>query len=212
MSAKLIELLLFSGIALFLVNKLFSILGQVEEDDPMRKKRQNSIFGESDEMTEAQPLKDPETVRSNFPQSNQDNIWSENNSAQQLKHDLLKVRNILPEFEPNKFLRGADAAFKMIIEAAQHNDLKALENLLDTRYFETFNSKASNYKNVSVAKSGIKGRISDVYVIGNSATIKVIFESSKSPVFNEEWTFTKSALKNTPNWYLCNIDEVEEEA
>ncbi len=63
--------------------------------------------------------------------------------------------------------------------------------------------KCANLKNLAA-------KISEAYMFGNNAFIKLELTgkdvTSKMKDFHEWWTFTKSALEGTNNWYLSNVD------
>ncbi|GAB4168759.1 MAG: Tim44 domain-containing protein [Rickettsiaceae bacterium] len=215
MSGQLIELIIFAGIAFFVINKLISTLGTTSEDDPTNKP---SFFGEK------KGLKDITPTHSNKKEAKKANILKpvfapkdkvelnslvvqENIAA--VREGLADVMNKVPSFNIHNFLRGAKAAFRMIIDAANKHDENEIEALVDKRYIEQFKAMAPGYGEYVVAAEPTM-QISEVYMFGNNIFIKILFAgkniTQKIKNLHEEWTFTRSTINAGPEWYLTNID------
>ena len=211
MSGQLLELIIFAGIAFFIINKLISTLGSASSDDPAKSK---GFFGENLGKT----LKDvtytgsASVLKPNFLKVNKpdlkDLVLSENKEA--VEKGLQEVLNKIPSFDIGRFASGAKSAFQMIIEAALQNDDQQLEELVDKRYIDNFKSIAVNYGKLTENAHKLSVQVSEVYMFGNNIFIKVLLLGNnitdKIKDLHEEWTFSKSALNSEPAWYLTNID------
>ena len=145
------------------------------------------------------------------------------------------VRAILaadPSFDVARFLEGAKAAYRMILEAFWKGDLDALKGHVDEHVFETF-SGAVDQRN----KDGLKldnrlvavdqAVISEAALERGVALVTVRFEADIAAVTrNAEgevvagslsdavqtrdlWTFRRDTGSSDPNWLLIETDEEE---
>lgn len=217
MSGQLIELVIFAGIALYIINKLISTLGTTYEEDPAQKK---SFFGEntgnikdvtSTSSSSSSQAPKASILKPNFSRKNiinlKDAVVKENDQA--VKEGLLEVMNKIPSFDIHKFLKAAKTAFKLIITAADKDDESELQELVDKRYISEFRNIAANY-GAYIDSEEPKMLISEIYTFGNNVFIKLLFTgeniTEKQKNLHEEWTFTKSIISSDLVWYLSNID------
>ena len=211
MSGQLLELIIYAAIALFVINKLIATLGVTSEDDPSKSK---SFFGERSIIKDVTPInKKANILRPNFVKKAKVNlkglIVSEHES--EIETGLIEVIRKLPSFNLEKFINGAKSAFKMIINASINNNEAELGKLVDKRYIEQFKTIALDYDGYDTADFELNAQISEIYTFGNNIFIKILFAgkniTNKVKELHEEWTFTKSVLNTTPEWYLTNIDK-----
>lgn len=213
MSGQVLELLIFAGIAFFVISKLISVLGNTSEDDPSKNK---SFFGENvgNNLKDVTPAGGAaQVLRPKFLNANKadlrDLVLLDN--AEAVNNGLKELTEKMPSFNMARFISGARSAFKLIIEATFQNDDAQLEELIDKRYIESFKkTTALNYGNVTENIDKLSARISEIYVFGNNVFIKVLFVGNnitdKIRSLHEEWTFSRSALSTDSSWYLANID------
>ena len=210
MSGQIIELIIFAAIAFFIINKLLTTLGATSEDDPTKNK---SFFGEAGKMkdvTNTVKAKSSKILTPNFKTIKKiplkGLIVVEN--EEDIKAGIIDILNKLPSFNPSKFLKNAKTAFEMMLTA--DNNEEDLAELVDTRYLEQFKSMTTSYGKYTASKTGLTAQISEIYLFGNNIFIKILFAgkniTSKVKEMHEEWTFTKSALNNSSQWQLTNID------
>jgi len=201
-SAQMIEIIFLGFIAFLIISKFLSILGTTDDDDPARKSS-GSIFGEP-------VMKD---VTRSVPEENQSKAGAIINLTKRLKKDAMKGKEHMesiyrhfPNFDSEKFLKGAKGAFDMIISALNEKDLEVIEGLVDKRYIDQIKELGSVYGK-SFSKD-IESSIIDSYSLGNSIYIKVKFigSTSKIKALKEEWVFTKNIQQSGPDWFLCNIE------
>ncbi len=223
MSGQLLELLIFAGIAIFLINKLVSMLGSTTEDDPSKSFRNKSFFGHFgdksgnkninsvvSDITNGNPSTNPPKFsKIDFPK--QDGFIVKGKEK-----DILEGFNMLllklPSFDLVKFHKNSKIAFDLIIKAGIQNNEDELQELIDPRYIDHFKDVAVNYTKLVENETEIKYEISEIYMFGNTVFIKVMFtkkgDEELEDGFNEEWTFSRSILTEGKTWYLSNIDKI----
>ncbi len=218
MSGQLIELIIFAGIAFFIINKLIATLGTTSDEDGIKR---SSVFGEKTAMkdvttsatnnTNKESVLSANILKPTFTRKNKIDLRGlvvpENDND--VKEGLVDVMNRVPAFNIHNFLKGAKAAFRMIVDAAYKNDEKELEQLVDKRYIQHFKTLSVSYGEYT-AKTDPDLQISEIYMFGNNIFIKILFVgkniTNKIKDLHEEWTFTKSSIGNGNEWYLTNID------
>lgn len=193
MSAQIIELMFFAGVAFFLVNKLISILGKTNENDGPNNR---SFFGEVSSLKDVteKPVSIKLVKKEDFVETvDQDSLSS-------VLQNLAIISSRISGFNIEKFVVGAKSAFAMLISAASSNDLETINGLVDKRFVEQFVGQAEKYKTFDA--EGVEAKILELYMFGNSAFIKILFNKSD---FKEEWTFTKNTNDPGPNWFVSNV-------
>jgi predicted lipid-binding transport protein (Tim44 family) len=221
MSAQIIELLIFAGIAFFIINRLIATLGSTSEEDPANK-ASSSFFGESGikdvtysaKNTTSNILKKGLLNIVKTPSklaSIQELIIEENSSD--IIAGLESITAKLPSFEAKKFLRSAKMAFELIIVAVNNDSTEDLEKLVDKRYLQQFQIFSVDYGQF-IDASKVNAKISEAYSFANNIFIKVLFTgksiTSKMDSLKEEWTFSRSLISKNIDWLLTNITKEEE--
>jgi predicted lipid-binding transport protein (Tim44 family) len=145
------------------------------------------------------------------------------------------VRAILaadPAFDVARFLEGAKAAYRMILEAFWKGDLDEVRRHVDDHVFETFSSAVEQRKKDGLALDNRlvaieQAVISEAAVDGNLAVLTVRFEADIAAVTRNAagevvagsmsdavqtrdlWTFRRDLSSRNPNWVLIETDEEE---
>ena len=145
------------------------------------------------------------------------------------------VRAVLaadPSFDVARFLDGAKAAYRVILEAFWKGDLAALRPYVDDHVYETFTAAVEQRK-----KDGLKldnrlvtidqAVISEANVEQSLAVVMVRFEADIAAVTRNAkgevvagslsdavqtrdlWTFRRDVSSRDPNWLLIETDEEE---
>ncbi len=218
MSAQIIELLIFAGIAFFIINKLIATLGSTSEDDPA--KGNNSFFGEAKIKDVTYSTKKPansffgnnllnKVVKPSIDPKMLYGLIVEENSVAILS-GLEAISKKLPSFEVKKYINSAKTAFELIIKYANDDNIDELVKLVDKKYLQEFPTLSQNYGEV-IDNSHLDARISEAYSFANNIFIKILFTgekiTSKMDYMEEEWTFSRSLLSKSVNWFLINIDQ-----
>ena len=145
------------------------------------------------------------------------------------------VRAILaadPAFDVARFLEGAKAAYRMMLEAFWKGDLAAVRGHVDDHVYETFATAVEQRE-----KDGLKldnrlvaidqALISEAAIERGVAIVTVRFEADIAAVTRNAagevvagslsdavqtrdlWTFRRDITTNDPNWVLIETDEEE---
>ena len=206
MSPQVLELLIFAGIAFYIINKLISILGNTDEDAPIKK----SSFGESVDIKDVTESGEDWTdrIKINSSPTRENTI---NKDILVFPDDLELVNNInelsnkIEKFTPESFIKNAAKARIMILESLLKKDNKTLEELVDKRYLEEVKSREEYYRKVDT-NTLPDVKISDVTFFGNSIMIRLLINAKG--LDGEEWTFSRNLNQTGPNWFLSNIERV----
>ncbi len=204
MSIKFFELLFFAIISIVLINRLLSMLGEIEEEDrPQKPKRSSGFFNGSNVVVDVTDDSSSDSQRKNKVI----NLLSVFQGADaELNKKMIRVSNLLGGFDKESFLLGSKAAFEMIINASIQKDDATILELVDKRYIEDFHEIANSF--CEMDSTHLEAKIDDINIFGNNVMIKVEFlvKQNDEALFNQFWTFTKSAISEGPNWHLTNID------
>lgn len=188
MGPQLFELVLFAGITLFLINKLVGILGATDEESV------KAPYGN---------IKD---VTSTTTTSYSDIIEAEDKD--EVESYLIRISELLPNFDVRKFLHGAKGAFKMALKALIENDQNTIDALVDKRFIEKFQALRQKYVSLNdisnLDANLMEAKITYAYIFGNNLSIKVLFKPNANT--NEEWTFLKSLLSSGKEWHISNVE------
>jgi predicted lipid-binding transport protein (Tim44 family) len=137
-----------------------------------------------------------------------------------------------PSFDVARFLEGAQAAYRMILEAFWKGDLAALRPHVDDNVYETFASavKQRESDNLTldnrlvvieqalIAAANVDRSMADVTVrfeadiaaVTRNAEGQVVAGSLSDAVQTRDlWTFRRDISSRDPNWRLIETDEEE---
>ncbi|MCC8371269.1 MAG: hypothetical protein LN568_00635 [Rickettsia endosymbiont of Pseudomimeciton antennatum] len=223
MSAQILELLIFAGVAFFIINRLIATLGSTSEEDPAKGK--SSFFGETGirDVTYTAKAATGGIFKKNLPQSTVkpapinpmqfDGLIVDENSVDIIA-GIAAISAKLSSFQARKFLHSAKAAFELIIEASNDDDIEDILTLVDKRYIKEFHIFSETYGEF-VHGSVLDAKISEAYTFANNIFIKVLFTgeniTSKIKNMQEEWTFSRSLISKNTDWFLTNVNRLEDE-
>ena len=205
-----VALVIFAGIALFLVLRLRSVLGKRVgfEKPPVPPGQMGGykngpiIEGRALPAENARPVPDPRSP---------------------LGERLMQIVNRDTQFDPPKFLDQAETAFRMIVTAFAAGDRATLKNLLTDDVFQTFETaiaarEAANQRQRTDIKAILSATIEDAQLVGDQAAVIVRFTSDQvnvaldangTPLGSEAvaeltdlWTFTRNLRGREPTWRL----------
>ena len=182
------DIIVFAGIAAFLIYRLRNVLGKRS--------------GFEKKIGKPQPKEKEINSLKNIPQL-KDN-----------ENKLSKAYEVLSDFDHKKFLEGAKFAFETIINAFNNSDKKTLKNLLTKDVFLTFENAINEKKNNPNYQfySIVVDEVTDVSVIDSliNITLKITSEQFKdndeSTILKKQdtWTFQKKINSNSPIWLLSS--------
>ena len=183
------DILIFAGIAAFLVYRLRNVLGK-------RGGFENKSI-KKDVVTEKTDI--------------------EKNIIPPLKDNELKLSAVyeaMPGFDHKNFLEGARHAFEAIINAFNQNNKKSLKNLLTNDVFLSFEKAIDDgnnnpdYQFYSLVIDGVEGVLIENNIV--NITLKIISEqfkdSDESTIIKKQdtWTFQQSINSKSPTWLLSS--------
>jgi predicted lipid-binding transport protein (Tim44 family) len=145
------------------------------------------------------------------------------------------VRAILaadPAFDVARFLEGAKAAYKMILEAFWKGDLDEVRSHVDDHVYETFSSAVAQRKKdglvldnrlvaieqTVISEATVDRHIAvltvrfeaDIAAVTRNAEGEVVAGSMSDAVQTRDlWTFRRDLSTRDPNWVLIETDEEE---
>lgn len=137
-----LDLILLLALAIFILSRLYNILGQVDEDREKPQKNKALI----DMILGRTPL-------SNSMTKSQDSIAqaevidvSEASLTDELKQKLSQLKSIEKDFSLDKFLQGARKAYTMIYSAINSHNLEVLSQLLSTDLYQKIQAQLAEQK------------------------------------------------------------------
>jgi predicted lipid-binding transport protein (Tim44 family) len=207
-----IALVIFGGIALFLILRLRSVLGKrVGFEKPPVPTGQMPGFG-TGPIIEGQAL----AAQSGRPVPDPRSALGER---------LMQIVNRDPNFDPPNFLAGAETAFRMIVTAFAAGDRATLKTLLSDTVYQTFDTaiaarEAANERHRTEIKAILLATIEDAQLMGDQAAVIVRFTSDQvnltldaagKPVVGTEavteitdiWTFERNLKSKDLTWRLA---------
>jgi predicted lipid-binding transport protein (Tim44 family) len=208
-----IDLVLFGMIAAFLVLRLRSILGRrtgYERPAPPFQPQQGRPAGPVIEA-KAEPVPTPAPVTQPDPGSPATAI-------------LARMRMVDRNFDPARFLAGADQAFRMIVAAFAAGDRVALHNLLSDDTYKAFEqaitsrekaeetqvSEIRSIHNLSIDSADLKGTVGIVTVRIVSDQVSYTKDKTGRPLTGTDavteitdiWSFERDLAAQDPTWRL----------
>ena len=197
-SLPFIDIIIFAIIAIFLVYRLKSILGQNSEGN----EQNNKIDLEKKQFS---------------------NVVNLGNKKLNTNKD--KISNIDPSFNEKDFLQGAQNFFQMVIDSFVKGDLKEILSFIDDKLIKNFQSVIDERLveeetlKIDVIKM-INIEIKEVTTLKNFLRISVLFETEQIKVLKDKkgkiidgdqkntilvrdlWTFEKKIKSKDVNWKL----------
>ena len=137
-----------------------------------------------------------------------------------------------PAFDVARFLEGAQAAYRLILESFWKGDLQAMRPHVDDHVFDTFSSAVEQRSKdglvldnrlVAVEQAVIAGAEldkkvalvtvrfeADIAAVTRNAEGEVVAGSLSDAVqTRDRWTFRRDIAAADPNWHLVETDEEE---
>ncbi len=232
------DIILFALIAIFLVLRLRSVLGNRDgheggygdmfnrerQDEPQRDDNGNVIELPGPRAPDGNDHADayapvPAGPEEDLPEG-------------QLGEGVRAIREHDPSFSPNEFLGGARMAFEMILNAYAQGDIKTLKNLLSSEVFAGFEQaikqREAEGQTLQETLVGIsKAELVEAYMDGREAHVTIKFVSEQISALldangsvvegdptkvmeaTDFWTFARPAKSRNPNWTLVGTGSLE---
>lgn len=207
MRGDLLQVIFFAVLAGFLIYRLFSTLGRREGFE-----REEQDFTDMEEVSYTP-----------HPQAGEEYI----DPRLRESISLIKARDLT--FRLSDFLQGAQAAFKIIVEAYATGDVKTLKSLLTLELYRDFEEAVQERKgrgetletkittletpvaiNASIQETKAQIRvkfISEQQHIRRDQSGKIIEGDPKqTEQMTDLWTFERDLTSGDPNWTLVKIE------
>ncbi|ADE39876.1 hypothetical protein SAR116_1633 [Candidatus Puniceispirillum marinum IMCC1322] len=209
-----IDIIIFAVIAVLLVLRLKSVLGQ------------RTGFEQPQDKKPMQAANDGDVVP--FP-SNKDETGALNG------HGIATLRKADRNFTEAAFLGGATQAFEMVLRAYAEGDLAQLKRLLGYDLLQSFTQsiqkRNANKESLTIDLENIKeASILNIAVVDSVAAVTVHFHSvqtriardadeniidedeSQSQEIVDIWTFERDLTLNDPNWKLVETETADDDS
>ncbi|MDJ1407777.1 MAG: Tim44/TimA family putative adaptor protein [Candidatus Midichloria sp.] len=214
----MLDLIILAIIAIVIISKLLSILGRSDDDFAEKNNKMDPIieqlYKKNAASREKVDIEIVSAIEAGLPQNIRDVFDS--------------IRKKEPTFNADAFLKGAKAAFNIIIQAFAKNDKETLKNLLAPSVFKDFaNAIDARIAQKQVLEKMVVGineiEITDADLSEDTATIAVKITSdqvtalkdylgnvldgnSSTVVTNQDlWIFTRN-LRKDKVWFLTNTN------
>ena len=215
-----IDILIFAAIALFLIFRLRSILGNRDGFEP--KRPEQSAFDSTAQTENDSAPKKIVPLRAN-------KVAEKTANGQGLE----TVRQADPSFGDEEFMQGAASAFSMILQAFADGDLTTLRRLLAFDLYEEFAQSVHarnkegdqlaitvhSLNDVRLTDGSLKNSIASVTVtfvseqsrtVTNSDGDVIEEESEEKAVITDIWIFERDTQLNDPNWKLVETQSEDD--
>lgn len=208
--------ILLMMVAAFLALRLYSVLGRRTGQEHMREPAEERVG----------PKPAPRTVdvvpetRSPLPRPIETN-------AEQGMRGIVAAE---PSFDAGQFIEGAQAAYRMILEAFWKGDRDELRGLVTDEVFASFDAAITAREDAGETLDNRlvsieRAIISDATLTGRDARISVRFDADIAAVTRDRdgvviagstddaivshdiWTFARTLKSADPNWKLADTDE-----
>jgi predicted lipid-binding transport protein (Tim44 family) len=211
-----VDLVLFGMIAAFLVLRLRSILGKRQgferQAPPVRPEPLRPVSGP---IIEAKAEPPQPAAAQTMP-----------DAASPTGLALARMRTLDSNFDPARFLAGADQAFRMIVTAFAAGDRVALRALLSDDTYSAFEqaisarekagetqvSEVKSMQHLSIDAAELKGNVGLVTVKIVSDQISYTHDANGKPLTGADavteitdlWTFERDLTQQDPTWRLVS--------
>ncbi len=197
MSRELIEVLILAAVAVVVIGRFFSVLGQKRGSE--RPEAPQQAPATVDAGVSPQPFPAKPSVAAPAAAS----------------VGVASILAVDPAFDPAAFVAGARAAYELIVTSFAAGDRAALGPLLSPRVFESYSSAITERE-----AAGGKGpelvrlktaEIAEARVEDHMARVAVRFEAELAEGAHgiretkERWTFERDTRSRDPNWRLAGV-------
>lgn len=236
------DILFYALLAVFLGWRLYSILGQRHEGERQRPNPLQPPPQQPDDKTKkddlfALPL--PPSARKDAARDDEESEGAETAlpplyaepAPLSLAGGLHAIRKADPSFDEKSFLKGARAAFDMIVKAFAAADRATLKNLLSTGLYATFAKELDAretrgerhemrtliVRDADIIAARLDGRDAVVTVQFASEQARAIFDKDGGIIadpgravesLTDVWTFRRNTALSDPNWKLVDTRAV----
>lgn len=225
---QFVDIIFLALVAGFLILRLRSVLGRRTGDEDIRRQKAEQRYA-AGRSTGPTTTDDRGNVielpgrRANPPVEEELDLGPY--AGTPVEQGIRDIHAVDRSFEPNGFLRGARAAFEMIVEAFARGDKEALRPLLADEVYqnfaaaidarqqagETMETRILGIKKLEMRAAALRGRDAVVTVLFQSEQINLVIDNAGVVVEGDEkhpndvtdvWTFARDTGNDDPNWQL----------
>jgi predicted lipid-binding transport protein (Tim44 family) len=213
-----VEIVLLAMVALFVGLRLYAVLGRRTGHEQQPVTRPDSVSGVEPAPAVADAAPD---------RGEASGLVYEDGAASGIR----AISAADGSFDVARFLEGAQAAYRMILEAFWRSDREELRPLVDDTVMASFEAaiadrEAAGHRLDNRLVAIDRAVIEDAKLEGRTATIDVRFDADIAAVTRNEagevvagsltdaiathdvWTFRRTLGSSDPNWLLVETDEV----
>jgi len=217
MGSNMLQLMILAAVAVFLVVRLYSVLGT------------RGGFESSDEENPDQPGVRFDVIEGG---GSDEDISDHVNPDSESGRALLAMKKIEPDFSVTEFLSGSRQAYEMIVMAFESGDTKFLEQFLAPEIYDSFSGVITSREDqgltvdaqfIGVREIALKSATFNAIEKEGEITIRFVGEltsvvkdsdgktvEGSADVIKKQtavWTFARLMGTNNPNWLLVATDE-----
>jgi predicted lipid-binding transport protein (Tim44 family) len=218
--SRVTEIVLLAMVALFVGLRLYSVLGRRtgHEQQPILRPAETAPSAETAAPVADVPAERPDTGGMVYEEPATPGIRA--------------IISADPAFDVGRFLEGAQAAYRMILEAFWKGDKAELRHLVGGHVLETFEEaiderEAAGHRLDNRLVAIERAVIQDARLSGRTAEIDVRFDADVTAVTRDRddnlvagtltdavqthdvWTFRRELSSGDPNWLLVETDQAD---
>jgi len=196
-----IELIILAAVAVFVISRLYAVLGQKTGAEPPARRFREAVARTAEVEDDADGAAGPARLRPAF--------------TGPAAAGMETIASIDRAFSPDEFTKGARRAYELIVAAFADGDRDALQRLVDDDVFEAYDAaitqrEASGAEPMRVVRVKTARIIEAALVADDLARVSVSFEGELSDGENsrtakEIWTFKRLLRSDDPNWLLDEV-------
>ena len=215
---QFLDIVIFGLVAVFVAYRLYSVLGRRTGNERTHDDQLRLPDG-------AQPNPKAPPAKDNVVSLPERHGTSAVGSGSPLARALLDVKLADRNFDSERFLGGARAAYEMVVTAFAHGERDTLRPLLSDEVFEAFDKAISlregkkervdftflSLKSARITGAEMKGRLAEITVTFESEVMMAGYDPNGTLVegdpatprqVTEIWTFARDTHSGDPNWML----------
>lgn len=196
-----IEIIILTAVAVFVISRLYSVLGQKTGAEPPARARREAVRRAPEAADDgAEPVASVR-LRPAF--------------TGEAAAGLEAIASVDSTFAPDEFIRGARRAYELIVAAFADGDRESLKALVDQDVFEAYSEAISAREETQSEPMRLlrirKASIAEAELVeGRTGLVSVSFEADLSDgevtrAAREVWTFKRNLASKDPNWLLDEV-------
>lgn len=223
---QMFDMLVILALAVFFISRLRKVLGK-HIDDSSKKPPKRGDTGRVVQLRNAANPQSSAAVAAAVHQVEDDAPLLADIDDPDVSKGLADIKAVDSGFNVREFIGGAKMAFEMIVEAYANGDKAQLRGLLSKEIYEEFakaidDAEASETREEStlisiesadITRAALNGKMAEVTVtfVSEQITVErdkageiVSGDPSASVLVTDEWTFSREARSQNPNWTLVS--------